>query len=901
MRPLEEYNRKRDFKKTPEPGPIVKKTKSKELSFVIQEHHASHLHYDFRLEMEGVLRSWAVPKGVPMESGQKKLAMEVEDHPIPYGKFEGMIPKNEYGGGIVYIWDAGTWSCEGDPVTSYKKGRIEFTLKGKTLRGRWMLVRTRNSGSKPQWLLIKRSGDTGLQPGAFATFAEGLGRPSQTRATVAGKAQLAKDVKAGLISSVESKALSMSLDKSAKARKKVSPVSKNSKQASSKSTKSKSVKKKSFENELKTRKGPMTFVDPQLARLVDAPPVGPDWIHETKFDGYRIQVHIKKGKVMLCTRRGLDWSHKYPTIAKAFAKVKADVIIDGEVVALDQEGRSDFQNLQNSMSSGRTGDIVFYGFDLLYLNGEDLRELPLIERKAKLQKLIKSARQNLLRFSEHFEVEGHSFLKAACSFKLEGIISKRVDSPYVSGRQDFWVKSKCTMRQEFVIGGYTDPQGARKDFGALLLGVYEDGRLRYVGRCGTGFNVDSLKEMKKRLRAIAQDESPFQIGKPPGRGLHWVKPKLVAEVAFSNWTTDKILRVPVFQGLREDKPASQIIMEKPVPSKKIDMENDVIKQQRVSSKINESKKNPSAKTSAAGSRKKHQPDKSLEVTITHPDRIIYKKEKLSKGDVAHYYEAVGKWILPHISDRPLSLVRCPDGMAGECFFQKHSGMRLPDNVETVMIKEKTATREYMVVDSTPGILSLIQNGTLELHTWNTRKTHLKNPDQFIMDFDPSPGISWETIIQSAFDLKEILDQLKLKSWVKLSGGKGIHVQVPIAPIYTWKQVKDFSHAIAQQMRAQNPKLYTDQLLKTQRKGKIFVDYLRNGESATAVVPYSLRARENSAVAMPVEWDELRDMPAANHFTLEKAIEHLQSRKKDPWKDYFKYEQKISVLDKPGKH
>lgn len=811
MRALQEYERKRNFRKTPEPAAQVPKRKSKEPIFVVQEHHASHLHYDFRLEVDGVLKSWAVPKGPSLDPSLKRLAVQVEDHPLSYAKFEGHIPEPEYGAGDVYIWDQGTWQAEGDPAESLRKGKIEFTLKGKKLKGRWLLFRTRTDKGKAQWILRKRTDDFAL-----------AGAGDQDISTAQSAVRSAKP--------------SPAKAKSPARKEKISPLP--------------------------------DFLDLELALLVEEPPKGEGWIHETKYDGYRTQARVDQGVVQLLTRTAQDWTKKFPTVARALQKLKVqNAIFDGEIVWIDEKGRSDFQSLQNALKHKESSSLIYYVFDLLYLNGEDLREISLLERKKILEDLLAPLAGTAVLFSDHLRGEAEEFLEAACDLQLEGIVSKKADSPYMAGRSDNWVKSKCKQRQEFVIGGYTEGEGARKGFGALLLGVYENEKLRYVGRVGTGFNSDSLLALRERLEKVEQSKNPFALGSVKGgREIHWVKPVLVAEVAFSNWTEEGILRVPVFQGLREDKPANQIRREK---------------------------------AARAPSETKPSRQATLQKPLTNPDKILYADEGITKLEVLDYYEKVSKWMLPLVADRPLTLVRCPEGTSGSCFYQKHSPKKLPESIHAVCIKEKTATRDYMTIDSMTGVQELVQMGALELHLWNCLKNDVKHPDQVVLDLDPGPGIEWKQLVQAARDMKSILDDLNLQSFVKVTGSKGIHLHVPVSPVYSWDQIKEFALTLAQELVSRKPELYTTTLSKKARGQKIFIDYLRNALSATAVAPYSLRARPQSAVALPVEWEELSKLKSSADFDLKRALKKIRSRTRDPWAGFQESAQEIAIL-KRGK-
>ncbi len=790
--PLSEYNKKRDFKKTKEPAGKIAKKKSKKLTFVVQEHHASHLHWDLRLELNGVLKSWAVPKGPSMDPKDRRLAVQTEDHPMKYRTFEGTIPKGEYGGGEMFIWDSGIWEPldeTGDPTEAIEKGHIKFNLHGKKLKGSFVLVRThfRGTETKKNWLLIKHKEDA-----------------------------------------------------------KVIPLKKKS-----------VVKKKS---RLIGKDPWPSFIPPQLPRLVtDPPPEDGRWVHEMKFDGYRMQGHLKNGIGSLFTRNALNWSNAFPHLLHGMVKLPVtNAIFDGEIVALDEEGKSHFQRLQNSLKSKKDTGLIYYIFDILYLDGKDLRSLSLLERKSLLKDVLKKAPENIV-YSEHFETDAADFFAVSCEHELEGIISKQGDAPYLSGRNDLWVKVKCTARQEFVIGGWTNPQGGRTGIGALLLGVYEDGKFRYSGRVGTGFDRSTLEDLKKTLKPLEIKETPFDVNSPKGKNTdtHWVKPIKVCEVSYGQITSEGILRHPVFVGMREDKPAKDIGMDKP---KKI-------------------------KTSG----------KKLSREISSPEKILFKKEGITKRDVAEYYQTVGPVMLKYIEDRPLSLVRCPNGSQGTCFFQKHFTGKIPDSFHTFPVKEGDGEGIYLSINSLEGLLELVQLNAFEIHAWGSNKDDYMAPDQIVMDFDPGPGVPWKEVVDAAFELKELLEDLDLKSFVKLTGGKGIHVHIPIMPLYDWDQVKSFSQSLALELVSRKPSKYVANMSKKLRTKKIFVDYLRNGYGATAVVPYSLRARALSAVALPIEWAELKKIKDPQEFTMDKVLKKMKSRKKDPWEGMLKLRQRIDIL------
>ena len=810
MKPLAEYNRKRNFKRTDEPaGEAVPAKKAKgrpKLIFVVQEHHASHLHYDFRLEWNGVLKSWAVPKGPSLDPAQKRLAVEVEDHPIGYAKFTGDIPKGEYGAGTVYRWDLGEWTPDGDVDQGLAKGKLEFKLKGAKLNGAWRLIRSRRGdGGRAQWLLMKRHDEFAVKGDSVST----------------------------------------------------------TKREASAST--------------------PEFIPPQLAQLVTKAPNGKDWVHEVKFDGYRIQAHLNQGKVKLYTRKGLDWTAKYQGLAKALKKIKVDdAVLDGELCWQDNKGRSDFQRLQVAMKAGDTDHLVYWAFDLLHLDGEDLRSLPLIARKTRLQKLVTKAKLPQLLYSDHFREDGQRLLKATCQMNLEGVISKRGDAAYVSGRHDAWVKSKCTKRQEFVIAGFSEAEGSRSDFGALLLGVYDEGRLRYAGRVGTGFDQRTLSSLSKMLRQREIDETPFELASPRGRTLHWIKPELVCEVSFAEWTREGSLRAPVFQGLREDKDPQTIVAEREEW-----VEGDHVVHAAPAKPAKTKRKSTSPTPAIAAD----------QIKVSHPDRLIYKDEEITKLQVAQYYGAVAPWLAPHLKDRPLSLLRCTSDARKPCFFSKHFDPLPPHLIEVPDTKTDKQRQAFVALDHPLGLISLVQMGTIEFHPWNCHRDDIEAPDQIVMDFDPDEEISFATVKEGAFELRDLLAQLGLKSFVKVTGGKGVHVQFPFNPRYPWDVIKNFTKTLVAEMNSRHPDLYTANLVKRARKGKIFLDYLRNGRGATAVAPYSLRAREDSAVAMPVTWDELNAIEAANVFTMPKALAHLAKRRRDPWNGYLDVDQDIRILNK----
>ncbi len=721
---LSTYHQKRHFNRTPEPrGKSVKPVKAGQLRFVIQKHDASRLHYDFRLEFEGVLKSWAVPKGPSVDPGKKSLAVQVEDHPIDYGDFEGVIPEGEYGGGTVLLWDTGTWQPLHDAGEGFKSGKLHFVLEGKKLQGEWSLVRMHGQagGDGKNWLLMK----------------------------VKDKyASTARDIQADEPQSVKT---SRSLEQIAGARD----------QVWSRDAKDMSLLPGA------TRSAWPKALAPQLAVLTERPPEGDGWIHEIKYDGYRFVAMIKNGKVQLITRNGNDWTAKFKSVAKALEKLKVDsAILDGEMVVLDDEGRSDFQSLQALVKDHQTADPVYFVFDLPFCNGIDLRQTPLLERKDQLQKILENSKlAPLINFSEHVQGDGTAVVGKACEMALEGIVSKRADAPYVSRRDPSWVKSKCDHRQEFVVVGYTDPQGSRGGFGALLLGYYDQQKsLVYAGRVGTGFNDQLLKRTIRQLKQLEQ-KAPATDVDPPARerrNAHWVKATLVAEVKFTGWTREGVLRHPAFVAFRSDKPAAQVVREMPVKSVEVKAAARKGKQTV-----------PVEKPSAAG------------ITLTHPDKVFYPDSKTTKQQLVDYYLLVQQWMLPLVVDRPLALVRCPGGISGKCFFQRNWSDNMPDAIGKVDVGLGKKNESHVTIHDLAGLVSMPQMGVLEIHTWGCRVDAVEQPDQLIFDLDPGPDVSWKMVIKAARKLKSTLDDLQLPTFLKTSGGKGLHITVPIVPNIDW--------------------------------------------------------------------------------------------------------------------
>ena len=803
--PLTAYRRKRDFKVTPEPKGKARHSRKGAL-YVIQKHAASHLHYDFRLELDGVLKSWAVPKGPSLDPGDKRLAVEVEDHPLEYGSFEGTIPKGQYGAGKVVIWDRGTWTPLVDPHEGLRRGNLEFELHGKKLSGRWALIRMSGRAGedgKKNWLLIKER-DPGSKKGRARAPARSKRRSSSAPVLDPGSLPGAR----------------------------AAPLPR--------------------------------WIAPQLATLVSAAPEGDGWIHEIKYDGYRFLCRVDRGAARLLTRSGLDWTERFESIASAASQLTLTrALLDGELVVVRPDGVTSFQDLQNALRGGREQDLVFFAFDLLHLDGFDLTRVPLLERKGALERVLRNAASSEpgVRYSDHVVGQGPKFYEKACRRGLEGIVSKRAEAPYTSGRTGAWLKTKCIARQEFVIGGFTEPRGSRSDLGALLLGVRDSGDgLRYAGKVGTGFTQDSLRELRRRLKPLETASPPF-TNPPRMRGVHWVKPRLVAEVSFAQWTDDGKVRHPSFQGLREDKSAAEVVAERPVAASAAEPEGK----------------------SVAG------------VTITHPAKVLYPEEHLTKLDLARYLERVEGRMLPQIEGRPLMLLRCPEGLGRACFFQKHPGSAVHASLDPVRIREANGKVEsYLTVRSATGLVSLVQMGALEVHVWGARADRIEAPDRIVFDLDPDPTVGWSLVIETAHRLRERLEGIGLRSFAKTTGGKGIHVVVPIRRGPGWEEIKALSTGIAMIFVREQPDRFTTNMSKARRKGRIFIDTLRNRRGATWIAPYSMRARPGAPVSTPLAWSELTPKLRPERLNVLTIPERLSRSAKDPWKEMGTVRQTVTA-------
>ncbi|MFS2124201.1 DNA ligase D [Pseudomonas sp. Pseusp97] len=842
---LHEYARKRDFSGTPEPSGESAAGHAGEFAFVVQKHDASHLHYDFRLELDGVLKSWAVPKGPCLDPSVKRLAIQVEDHPLDYARFEGHIPDGHYGAGDVIVWDEGRWTPIGDPHEGMKSGHLKFRLDGSKLAGSWNLVRTRMAGRQPQWFLIKGRDDQARDYPRFDILAE------EPFSVVTGQ----------------------SLPSEAAAGKKAAPKGKRPAKAAT--APAKKTTKKAASGKRGSAKLP-DALSPELATLVEAPPPG-DWRYEIKIDGYRILARLDHGKVRLQTRNGHDWSGKLPELCEALAGLDVQSAwLDGEILVMDEEGRPDFQRLQNAFDAQLSEPIHYTLFDLLWLDGEDYRGKPLEERREALQQVLRGNASDYLRYSEDFTDDPRSILDSACRLGLEGLIGKRAGSTYTEKRSRDWIKLKCKRRQEFVIVGYSEPKGSRSHFGALLLGLHDkDGELRYAGKVGTGFSSTSLKTIYQQLKPLQSKSCPLPT--PPrgadARGVTWLRPELLCEVAFAEITREGLVRQAVFHGLRSDKPAEAITEEKP--------------QKAATGKAARSSGKASAKASAGASTG----NKVEGVTITHPDRVIDPTSKLRKIDVARYYEKAAERMLPWLGDRPVSLVRAPDGVGGEQFFQRHASRNAIPGVDLLDPKLDPGRPALLRIATAKGLVGAAQMGALELHTWNAAVDDLEKPDRFVLDLDPDPSLPWSRMIEATQLTLTLLDELGLKSFLKTSGGKGLHILVPLQRNHGWDEVKDFAHAISRHMARIMPDRFSAVSGPKNRVKRIFIDYLRNGRSASTVCVWSVRAREGLPVSVPVSREELAELKGANHWTIANVDERLAAA--DPWADWSRTRQRLT--------
>lgn len=850
------YKSKRDFEKTQEPTGQNLVKGSQRLRFVIQKHDATRLHYDLRLELDGVFKSWAVTRGPSIDPSDKRLAVEVEDHPLDYGDFEGTIPKGQYGGGTVMLWDRGYWEPEGNasPQKALAKGELKFTLSGARLQGSYVLVRLRNDrdgGKRTNWLLIKHRDDHSVEENGVVILEENLTSVASGRtmeAIAAGKGRKPKPFmlsEAGDADAVWDSRHGLAAEK-----------------------------RKSRKLCGSTREVAMpAFIEPQLCENASQPPASGGWIHEIKFDGYRIQMRVEAGKVTLKTRKGLDWTAKYPEIADA-GRSLPDAIIDGEICALDENGAPDFAALQAALSERKTGSLVFFAFDLLFEGGEDLRDLLLLERKERLASILADGGDDpRLRFVAHFETGGEAVLKSACRLSLEGIVSKRTDARYSSGRSDTWVKSKCRAGHEVVIGAYSTTNGR---FRSLLVGVNRGDHFIYVGRVGTGYGAEKVKALMPRLKALETDKSPFTgVGAPKKSSeIVWLRPELVAEIEFAGWTGDGQVRQASFKGLREDKPAKGVVAEKPASPTKVDTPDPT----------DDLAEQPNAKSYRKGEKVP-----VMGVLISSPDKELWPDagddHPVTKVNLAEYFEAVGSWLIDHIKGRPCSIIRAPDGIDGEQFFQRHA---MPGTSNLLTLVEVFGDKKpYLQIDRVEGLAAIAQIGGLELHPWNCAPGRPEVPGRLVFDLDPGPDVPFATVVEAAREMRDRLEELGLVSFCKTTGGKGLHVVTPLAvgrgKQLSWDEAKAFARDVCQQAALDSPDRFLIKMAKNQRHGRIFLDYLRNDRMATAVAPLSPRARPGATVSMPLTWNQVHTDLDPKRFTIRTVPALL--RDTSAWSDY----------------
>lgn len=889
---LARYRSMRDFQVTAEPsgGPSPKKGKDPEgLPFCIQKHAASHLHYDFRLGWNGVLKSWACAKGPSYFTGDKRLAVQVEDHPMEYGGFEGIIPAGQYGGGTVMIWDQGTWEPQAghtDVDAGLRDGSLKFVMHGTKMKGKWALIRMGGKAAqerKPNWLLIKehdafeRSKDdppvTEAEPNSAVTgrsIAEIAGSEDHvwnSKDTAKGKAWFRQsgNRKSPAESAVDASSLFKVTGDGTRA-------------------KLRATSKRKWTTKLKsmpTERQP-GFVKPQLALLAAKPPAEKGWLHELKLDGYRMQARKDGGGVQMLTRSGLDWTERVQSVANEVAKLAVEkVTLDGEVVVLAENGTTNFADLQAAFQNGAKNVLTYFCFDLLHVDGHNARELPLVERKEMLTEVLQGSDEDLLRVSEHLVTDGERMFHKACEFHAEGIVSKKAAGLYSPGRGGDWLKMKCLHEQEFVVGGYTLPSNGIRGVGALLLGYYDDEKLIYAGRTGTGFTQKTHKMLRGKLEKLERKASPFaSVPTAARQGAIWVAPELVAQVRFATWTADAMVRQAAFLGLREDKMASEVRRE----------DVTIAPHPKGASKNDEASHGVKAKVAAKNmATAEHAP-----VRLTHPEKLLDAESGMTKQMLADYYWAIAERMLPHIADRPLSVVRCPEGAGKPCFFQKHVSATLPPGIGSVDVADKQGKVEpYITLNTAEALAGLAQMGVLEVHPWGSRNEDLERADRLIFDLDPDEALGWSVLTKAAAEVRARLKKLGLESFVKTTGGKGLHVVAPIAPELEWPGIKSFAHGIALAMEKANPALYLTKMTKAARKGKIYLDYLRNERGATSIAPYSPRARAGGPVAMPLSWEELK-LETRPVFRVADFADWRGRLKSDPWKQMAALKQRVTA-------
>lgn len=917
---LARYRAMRDFAMTAEPRGAADSKDAAEgsLPFVVQKHAATRLHYDFRLGWRGVLKSWAVTKGPSYNVKDKRLAVEVEDHPIAYGGFEGTIPKGQYGGGTVMVWDQGTWEPVVDVDEGLRKGQLKFILHGQKLKGHWALIRMKGDRfgkeGKPNWLLIKEHDE----------YERGDDDPAITEeapdSAVTGRSleEIASAEDHVWNSNAPEKAASKGPANRSRLTRRAAPAAE-----------TEPPDRKTILEGAPKEKMP-EFISPELAITVTEPPEGDDWLHELKLDGYRIQAHIvRKGtepRVQLFTRKGLDWTHRMRKVAAAVAELPVhSAILDGEVVVLTADGGTSFAELQAAMDEGAANPLTYFSFDLLHLDGHNLRQLPLERRKTILEGLLQERGEDqTLRYSSHFRTSGREFFQRACELGAEGAVSKLASAPYRSERTRAWLKSKCVRQQEFVIGGYTPLANGSHGIGALLLGYFQGNKLMYAGRTGTGFTSKMRERLQAQLEPLRQSKTAFHaLPADAKKDAVWVAPQLVAEARFATWTGDHRVRQAAFLGMREDKDPKEVVREEaaPVPkgsrrdrasaeaddepdrkneagAKGHDLAEKAVKHAAAGSRAAKQEKHTASAAKhaspATGSSRRGERAEVAGISISHPDKILDETSRLTKLQLAEYYAAVAEHLLPHIADRPLSIVRCPEGSGKPCFFQKHVGRGLPAGVDSVPVRPKDggAPEEYLTLRTREGLVGLAQMGVLEVHPWGSRNESLEQPDRLIIDLDPDTSLPWAKLVESAQEVRGLLKHLGLESFVKTTGGKGLHVVVPIEPRLEWPAIKTFAHNFVLMMERANPDLYLTKMTKAARTGRIFLDYLRNERGATAVAPYSPRARMGVRVAMPLTWAEVpRTDP--QQFGAVNYEEWKGRLKRDPWKKMDAVQQELT--------
>lgn len=870
---IQTYNQKRDFRKTAEPPGKVSDPSKGLPKFVIQKHDATRLHYDFRLEIGGVLVSWAVPKGPSLDPGEKRLAVRTEDHPMEYGKFEGTIPEDEYGGGTVMLWDQGTFKPIGNPRDGLRKGDLKFELRGKRLKGSFVLARMRNRGNEKgeNWLLIKHRDDA-AKPGSndlvVQEFQTSVKTSRSMKEIAEGNAVWHSNRSGGQKNGKLTEEVAVEQPKRRIAKVDVSKL--------------KGAKKARLPAK----------ISPQLATLIEDAPPGTGWLSEIKFDGYRMLARIDDGEVKIFSRNGNPWTSKIPTIAKSLSKIKVkQAWLDGEIVVLDDDGKSNFSKLKDALGGQDPRNVFFFLFDILYLDGYNTMACRQDDRKSLLEYVLGNSPPPYIKYSDHMEERPQAIQERACQMHLEGIIVKQADAPYKQTRNRLWLKLKCIQREEFIVVGYTDPQGTRAGLGALHLGYYDkDGDLHYAGGVGTGFNTRTLLEIENQLSELVRKIPPaiwVHGEKPPSR-MHWVKPQMVVETSYMEWTDGGVIRHAVFLGTREDKTPSDVVRDPPTPAvTRFTGAGTIVKAAAVKPKPKKAKTETRKPVDLPTIIDKRQPSDGT-VRLTHPDRILWPDKKLTKKHLADYWDRAAPYALPYIGGRPLALVRTPDGIKGEVFFQKKLTAGFPSQILDLEVEDE----QVIAIDSPEGFLALAQMSAIELHPWGSTVEHISKPDLIVMDLDPDVGLDFEDVIQAAHDLHDALQSVGLTSFCKTTGGKGLHVVVPFEAELGWDEVKGFAKSIATAFAKSEPKRFTDELAKKARKGRIFIDYLRNGRGSTAIGPFSPRARDGATIAMPLTWRQVKPGLDPSDYTIEASQKQLKDGA-TAWKDFLSTEQRLT--------